>query len=77
MLDVEEWSAEIPKLYDLYISLSDSDETEEIIRKKIGFRHVEIRKNIFYFNNKRIKLLGVNHHDTTAKSRLCYDDGRS
>ena len=68
VLDVEEWSAEIPKLYDLYISLSDSDETEEIIRKKIGFRHVEIRKNIFYFNNKRIKLLGVNHHDTTAKA---------
>ncbi|MDE5996075.1 MAG: hypothetical protein K2G56_04080, partial [Eubacterium sp.] len=39
-----------------------------IIRKKIGFRHIEIRKNIFYFNNKRIKLLGVNHHDTTPKA---------
>ena len=68
VLDVEEWSAEIPKLYDLYISLSNDDETEEIIRKKIGFRHIEIRKNIFYFNNKRIKLLGVNHHDTTPKA---------
>lgn len=68
VLDVEEWSAEIPKLYDLYISLSKDDETEEIIRKRIGFRHIEIRKNIFYFNNKRIKLLGVNHHDTNPKT---------
>lgn len=68
VLDVEEWSAEVPKLYDLYISLSNGDETTEIIRKRIGFRHVEIRKNIFYFNNKRIKLLGVNHHDTTPKA---------
>ena len=68
VLDVEEWSAEIPKLYDLYISISNGEETEEIIRKRIGFKHVEIRKNIFYFNNKRIKLLGVNHHDTTPKA---------
>lgn len=68
VLDVEEWSAELPKLYDLYISLSSEEETEEIIRKRIGFRHIEIRKNIFYFNNKRIKLLGVNHHDTNPKT---------
>lgn len=68
VLDVEEWSAEIPKLYDLYISVLANNETEEIIRKRIGFRHVEIRKNIFYFNNKRIKLLGVNHHDTHPKT---------
>lgn len=68
VLDVEEWSAEIPKLYNLYISISADDKTEEIIRKRIGFRHIEIRKNIFYFNNKRIKLLGVNHHDTNPKT---------
>ncbi len=67
VLDVEEWSAEIPKLYDLYLTLSKDGKTQEIIRKRIGFRHIEIRKNIFYYNNKRIKLLGVNHHDTDAE----------
>lgn len=66
VLDVEEWSAEIPKLYNLYVSLSKEGELIEIIRKRIGFKHIEIRKNVFYFNNKRIKLLGVNHHDTDA-----------
>lgn len=64
ILDVEEWSAEIPKLYDLYLSLIKDEETLEVIRKRIGFKHIEIRRNIFYFNNRRIKLLGVNHHDT-------------
>lgn len=68
VLDVEEWNAEIPKLYDLYLIISKDDEVQEIIRKRIGFKHIDIRKNIFYFNNKRIKLLGVNHHDTTSKA---------
>ncbi len=68
VLDVEEWSAEIPKLYNLYLSIVKDGEVQEIIRKRIGFRHVEIRRNIFYFNNKRIKLLGVNHHDTDPKA---------
>lgn len=68
VLDVEEWSAEIPKLYNLYLSISKSGEIIEIIRKRIGFKHIEIKGNVFYFNNKRIKLLGVNHHDTNPKT---------
>ena len=67
VLDVQEWSAEIPKLYDLYISLSRNGKTEEIIRRRIGFKNVHINKNVFFFNDKKIKLLGVNHHDTDAE----------
>ncbi len=66
-LEVNEWSAEIPNLYSLYLTLSKEGEVIEVIRKFIGFKHIEIRKNIFYFNDKRIKLLGVNHHDTDPK----------
>lgn len=68
VLDVEEWSAETPKLYNLYLSLSKEGEVIEFIRKRIGFKHIEIKKNVFYFNNKRIKLLGVNHHDTNESA---------
>lgn len=68
VLDVEEWSAETPKLYNLYLSLSKEGQLEEIIRKRIGFKHIEIRKNVFFFNNKRIKLLGINHHDSHPKT---------
>ncbi|MCD7873262.1 MAG: hypothetical protein LUG21_08265 [Clostridiales bacterium] len=67
VLDVEEWSAEIPKLYNLYLSLSKNGKIIEIIRKRIGFRNIEINENVFYLNGKKIKLLGVNHHDSNPK----------
>lgn len=67
-LDVHEWSAECPYLYDLVIILSKGEDVLEVIRKNIGFKNVEIIGNKFLFNNEPIKLLGVNHHDTNAKT---------
>lgn len=68
LLDVQEWSAEKPYLYDLIVTLSNEGKVIEIIRRQIGFKHIEIRGNVFYFNSKPIKLLGVNHHDTNSKT---------
>lgn len=67
-LEVSEWSAEIPYLYDLILVLSKNREVIEAIRRPIGFKHIDIKGNVFYFNNKPIKLLGVNHHDTNPKT---------
>lgn len=67
-LEVEEWSAESPKLYDLIISLSKDGEIVQIVRRPIGFKHIKITGNVFTFNQKNIKLLGVNHHDTNPKT---------
>lgn len=39
-------------------------ETIEIIRKKVGFKTVIVDRNVFLFNGQKIKILGVNHHDT-------------
>ncbi len=66
--EVNEWSAEIPYLYDLVLVLSRDRKIIEAIRRPIGFKHIEIEGNVFYFNNKAIKLLGVNHHDTNPKT---------
>ena len=66
-LDVEEWSAEIPNLYTLYLTLEKDGRVTDVIRRSIGFKHIEIKGNVFYFNGEKIKLLGVNHHDTDAK----------
>lgn len=66
-LQVQEWSAEIPYLYDLIITLSIGEDILEVVKKHIGFKHIEIKGNVFYFNNQHIKLLGVNHHDTNPK----------
>lgn len=66
-LQVNEWSAEMPYLYDLIITLSIGEDILEVVKKHIGFKHIEIKGNVFYFNNQHIKLLGVNHHDTNPK----------
>ena len=66
-LDVEEWNAEIPKVYDLFITLSDKKGEVMSLRNITGFKKVEIKKNIFLFNGRKIKFKGVNHHDTNPK----------
>lgn len=67
-LSVNEWSAEIPYLYDVIIVLSNDDGMIEVIRRSLGFKNIEINGNVFKFNGEKIKLLGVNHHDTNPKT---------
>lgn len=63
-LNVSEWSAEIPKLYELYITLYKNEKEVMTIRQYVGFKNIEIKDCVFYFNGKKVKLKGVNHHDT-------------
>ena len=59
-LPVSEWNAEAPVLYDIYY------ETESCcVKERIGFRTVEIKGDLFLLNGKKLKLKGVNHHDTS------------
>ncbi|MGN1123775.1 MAG: glycoside hydrolase family 2 TIM barrel-domain containing protein, partial [Eubacterium sp.] len=67
-LEVCEWSAECPYLYDLVLVLTKGEEVLEVVKKNIGFKNIEICGNVFLFNNEPIKLLGVNHHDTNPKT---------
>lgn len=53
------WSAETPNLYTLLITLGD-----EVIPQQIGFRKIEIRDGMLLINGCRIRLKGVNRHDT-------------
>ncbi|MCL2445391.1 MAG: hypothetical protein FWD06_01300 [Oscillospiraceae bacterium] len=75
-LDVEEWSAEKPVLYTAWIKLKRGSEVSQVVRFSIGFKTVEIRENVYIFNDKPVKFKGVNHHDTNAKTGWCmtYDD---
>lgn len=67
-LDVKEWNAEEPNLYDLYVELQKDGVTTECVKKRVGFRTVVIEGNVFTVNGKPVKLLGVNHHDTSPVS---------
>ena len=60
-LDVTEWNAEVPTLYNIYYETATS-----CVKEKIGFRTVEIKQDVFLLNGRKIKLKGVNHHDTDA-----------
>lgn len=67
-LQVEEWNAEVPTLYTVNISITNADKTAQYIRALHGFKRIEIKGNVFYFNDKKIKIKGVNHHDTDSKN---------
>ncbi len=66
--DPKLWSAEIPELYTLYIEIKKGEKTIQCIRQEVGLRNIEINGNVFYLNDKPIKLKGVNHHDTSAEN---------
>ncbi len=58
------WSAETPDLYHLTLKLKNNK--NEIVDKAecyFGVRKIEIRGDIFYVNDKAVKLKGVNRHE--------------
>lgn len=65
-LDVTEWNAEKPALYDLYIQFGNT-----VIRQRVGFKDVKIRGDVFTLNGQKLKLHGVNHHDTSPTGGYC------
>jgi len=72
ILEVKEprlWSAEIPDLYDLIITVHDESGTVmEVIPQRIGFRRFEIKDSIMLLNGRRIVFKGVNRHEFSAVS---------
>lgn len=75
------WSAETPYLYDVYLSLSDSNGKPLDARHfRHGFRQVEIRERRLWVNGRPILIKGVNRHDfdplsghTMTSARLLED----
>jgi beta-galactosidase len=64
---VSTWSAEIPYLYNLFLTLKDKDGTViQVVPVKVGFRSIEIKNNNFLVNGKRVFLKGVNRHEHNA-----------
>ncbi len=57
--DPELWSDEIPALYTLLLKCG----TETIVLRP-GFRDIQVKDGILYFNGRKIKLKGVNRHDS-------------
>ncbi len=57
--DPELWSDEDPALYTLIIKCGT-----EYIALRPGFRDIKVKDGVLYFNGQKIKLKGVNRHDS-------------
>jgi beta-galactosidase len=66
------WSAEIPNLYRLVVTLKNpKGKVVESTSTRIGFRSIEVRDRMLLVNGKRVLIKGVNrhdHHDTKGKA---------
>lgn len=61
---IELWSAEKPYLYNVVLLLRDRNGNEiEYVNCKTGFRHIEIKDSVLYYNGKRLLLKGTNRHE--------------
>lgn len=58
--DVELWDTENPKLYTLRVKYDDCDE----ISVRFGFRECRFMGDGFYLNGKKIKIRGLNRHQS-------------
>ena len=68
------WSHENPYLYQLEITLTDSEgEMTEVVPYKIGFRDFSLdpQDKVMKLNGKRLVICGVNRHEWNAASGRC------
>ncbi|WP_340373950.1 glycoside hydrolase family 2 TIM barrel-domain containing protein [Streptomyces sp. SS7] len=70
--DVEPWSAERPRLYDVTVSSA-----AESIALRVGFRTVEIRGDRFLVNGRRVVFHGMNRHEAHPERGRVFDEGHA
>jgi beta-galactosidase len=67
--EVEPWSAEVPRLYD--ITVSSAGETLSI---RVGFRTVAVVGDQFLVNGRRVVFHGMNRHETHPTLGRVFDE---
>ena len=61
---VDLWDIDHPKLYDVIVHLCRGDECIDTHAVRIGFRDSRFTPDGFYLNGRRLKLRGLNRHQT-------------
>ena len=62
--DVIRWDVTNPKLYNIQISLLKDNQTLDTVTERFGFRSLMFTENGFLLNNKKVKLMGLNRHQS-------------
>lgn len=66
--NAEFWSAENPYLYTVVLTLKNNGIPIEYVSDRFGFRKIEIKDGVIYFNGKRIVFKGTNRHEFDCKN---------
>ena len=60
---VKPWSAETPHLYTLLITLKQGGKLQEVVRQRVGFRHIEIKGGQLLINGQPVLIKGADRHE--------------
>jgi beta-galactosidase len=61
--NVKPWTAETPYLYMLELQLKQGNKVLEVVRKQVGFRHIEISGGQLLVNGQPILIKGADRHE--------------
>ena len=61
--NVKPWTAETPYLYILELQLKQGEKVLEVVRQKVGFRHIEIKGGQLLVNGQPILIKGADRHE--------------
>lgn len=61
---IERWELDAPVLYEVKTSLYQGDRLLDEHRTRVGFRTTEVDARGFYLNGRKVKLIGLNRHQS-------------
>ena len=61
--DVKPWTAETPNLYNFIVTLTKGNEVLEVVKQRVGFRHIEIKGGQLLVNGQPILIKGADRHE--------------
>ncbi len=62
--DPKLWDINNPNLYELVVNLLEDDKIIDTYKDKFGLRVVKFKTDGFYLNDKKIKIVGLNRHQS-------------
>ena len=60
---VDGWTAETPTLYTLLVTLRQGETVQEVVRQRVGFRHIAIDGGQLLVNGQPVLIKGANRHE--------------
>ncbi len=66
--NVKKWSAEVPNLYQLIVTLKNDEGTIEVFKQDVGFRTIEIKDSKLLVNGQYVYIKGANLHEHNDKT---------